>query len=145
MFYYEWSFANWNCIFSQKTISRPRVIFFLAGCYSYCHGYSFLFRCAKLPDGHDIPRLRWPITQKLSWFFTAHTHMTVLTPLLQGGMISMNRRTDATFNITMIVLILLSGPRGVFMKENGFNWMSACGMYFWRAFLRFTDGRVRVG
>jgi hypothetical protein len=23
--------------------------------------------------------------------------------------------------------------------------MSACGMYFWRAFLRFTDGRVRVG
>jgi hypothetical protein len=49
-------------------------------------------------------------------------------------MLGMNKQTYATLNIVMIVLIILSGPRGVFMKENGYNWMSASGMYVFAGF-----------
>jgi hypothetical protein len=87
-----------------------------------------------LPDGYNDPRVRWPITQELSWFFTAHTHMTLLTPLLHGGMLSMNKQTYATLNIIMVFLIILSGPRDIFMKENGYTWMSASGMYVFAGF-----------
>jgi hypothetical protein len=60
--------------------------------------------------------------------------MTLMTPLLHGGMLSMNRRTYATLNIFMVVLIVLTGPRGAFMKENGYNWMSGSAMYVFAGF-----------
>jgi hypothetical protein len=122
-------------LFSIRKPFRARgLVCFWIALIAYCHGCSFVFRMAGLPDGYNDTRVRWPITQKLSWFFTAHTHMTILTPLLHGGMLSMNRHTYARLNVVMVVLILLSGPRGVFVKENGFNWMSACGMYVFAGF-----------
>jgi hypothetical protein len=122
-------------LFSIRKPFRARgLIFFWLAVIFYCHGCSFVFRHMGLPDGHNIPRVRWPITQELSWFFTAHTHMTLLTPLLHGGMLGMNKHTYATLDIVMIVLIILSGPRGVFMKDNGYNWMSASGMYVFAGF-----------
>jgi hypothetical protein len=109
-------------LFSIRKPFRARgVTFFWLAVVFYCHGCSFILRCVGLPDGRDDPRVRWPITQGMSWFFTAHTHMTLLTPLLHGGMLGMNRRAYATLNIVMIVLIILSGPRGVFMNENAHN------------------------
>jgi hypothetical protein len=47
--------------------------------------------------------------------------------------------------MVMIVLIILSGPRGVFMKENGYNWMSASGMYVLLDSSPFMDGPVMDG
>jgi hypothetical protein len=97
-----------------------------------------------LPDGQNDPRVRWPITQQSSWFFTAHTHMTLLTPLLHGGMLSINKQTCATLNIVMVFLIILSGPRDVLMKENGYNWMLSSGMYVFAGFFSAVNGIYRA-
>jgi hypothetical protein len=122
-------------LFSIRKPFRARgLIFFWLAVIFYCHGCSFVFGHMGLPDGWDNPRVRWPITQELSWFFTAYAHMTILTLLLHGGMLSMTKQTYATFNIVMVFLIILSGPRGVFMKENGYTWTSASRMYVFAGF-----------
>jgi hypothetical protein len=52
-----------------------------------------------------------------------------MTQLLHGGMLSMTKGTYAMLNVLIIALIIWTGPRGVFMKENGYHWMSAVAMY----------------
>jgi hypothetical protein len=122
-------------LFSIRKPFRARgVVVFCFAVTFYSRGCSFLFRLVGLPDGRNDIRAHWPITQQLSWFFTAHTIMTFMTPLLHGGMLSMNKRTYAMLNIFMIGLIIWTGPRGVFMKENGYNWMSAVAMYVFAGF-----------
>jgi hypothetical protein len=44
-----------------------------------------------------------------------------MTPLLHGGMLGLDKRSYVMLNVGMVVLIILTGPRGAFMKENGYN------------------------
>jgi hypothetical protein len=117
-------------LFSIRGRFRARgVACFWLSLIFYCRFFSFVFRQLGLPDDHTNQAMKYPITGSVSWFFTAHTLMTLTTPILHGGMLALSLRAHTYINLGIVGFILWCGPEGIFVQKRGYNWMSACFMY----------------
>jgi hypothetical protein len=64
------------------------VLFFCLTLTIYLRGIAWLWKWFGFQDRtHDL-RLYYPIVGCFSWFFTAHTQLTLMTPVLDKGMLA---------------------------------------------------------
>jgi hypothetical protein len=71
----------------------------------------------------------YPITGRMSHYFTSHTMMTLMTPILHPGMLGLTKRAYIAVDVGIVGFMVWCGGNGIFMSGNGYNWMAACTMY----------------
>jgi hypothetical protein len=72
---------------------------------------------------------RFPIISCFSWFFTSHTILTLLTSVLNPGIVSLSRYGYRFVAIGIIVMILSFRAPGMDILGDGLNWMNAVFLY----------------
>jgi hypothetical protein len=124
-----------STIFSLRSPFRAKgVLFFCIGLRAQLELLACLLQSFGLPDRTLESNFRYPITMQFSWFFTAHTLMTCMTPILNGGMLALSKRAYFFVEIAIIAAIIWFGPAGLVIPAYGFHWVNACMLYVFAGF-----------
>jgi hypothetical protein len=60
--------------------------------------------------------------------------MSLMTPILNGGMLALSKTSYCFIEIGIISVIIWFGPAGLVIQGNGFNWVNACLLYVFAGF-----------
>jgi hypothetical protein len=137
-----------SAIFSIRGPFRAKgLVLFCLTLLIYVRGIAWLWKWFGLGDHTQKFALRYPIVGQVSWFFTAHTIMTLTTPVLNAGMLELSQRAHLFVNIGIIALTIWFCPYGRFIAGKGTNWENGCllhvvagyfGVHGWLHGLFFT-------
>jgi hypothetical protein len=112
-------------LFSIRSLFRARGVFcFWLTLIFYGRASSWLFYYVGLPDVRADQRILYPISGGYSWFFTAHTLVTLFTIILHPGMAILSRSAYFLVNVFIVWLTLWWG-----VSFTATYWVNACLMY----------------
>jgi hypothetical protein len=116
-----------STVFSIRAPFRAKALsFFCLTLKTHTETLALLFQSLGLQNHKSNPKIRYPISGVLSWFFTAHTLMSLMTPILNGGMLALSKTSYFLIEIGIITVIIWFGLTGLVIQGNGFNWVNAC-------------------
>jgi hypothetical protein len=107
---------------------------FVSGLCFYCRAAAALLFWLGFQDKRSELPMRFPIFGQFSWFFTAHTFLTLLTPILNGGIISLGKGAYRWVLIGIIVLVRRRDPPAFDLVGGGFNWQNAVCSYIFAGY-----------
>jgi hypothetical protein len=117
-------------LFSIRAPFRARGVFcFWLTLLFYGRVSAALFRDAGLGDITGDQRIRYPISCSYSWFFTAHTVMTLFTIVFHPGMAQLSRRAYLFVNVFIVWLTVWWG-----VSFTNPAWTNACLMSVFAGF-----------
>jgi hypothetical protein len=133
-------------------IRRPfRLQGFICFCLSiqfYTRLYAHIFAFFGVVDLTSDFTVRFPLTGQQSWFFTSHALMTVITPVLHAGMLSLSLSAYATADLALLILLAICEPNGPLVFSTfpgpGTNWMNAVMLYFFAGFFAVHGWRLNT-
>jgi hypothetical protein len=129
--------------FALRRPFRERgLLFFSLTLVMYVRGIAWLWKWLGFQDHTSNLMLRYPITDHLSWLFTADVELTLMAPVLNKGMLDLGRREYVFVDIGILVLLIWVGPMGYLIPGVGQNWENVCMVYPLAGFLAFMDDRL---
>jgi hypothetical protein len=124
-----------STVFSLRAPFRAKSLgFFCLALRAHGELLAFILHFLGLPNHRLNRKIQYPITGRLSWFFTAHSLMTLTTPVLNGGMLALSKKAYCYVEIVIMIVIIWFGPAGPVIQGNGFNWENACMLYVFAGF-----------
>jgi hypothetical protein len=114
---------------------------------AYARTTAWFWKWLGFPDHSQDLRVRYPIVGFFSWFFTSHTQLTLMTPVLNKGMLGLSKREYFLVDIGIVACLVWFGPTGHFMFNSGLNWENACMLYVFAGFFGvhgWSFGTVRT-
>jgi hypothetical protein len=124
-----------STVFSIRAPFRAKALsLFCLTLRTHTEALAFLFQLLGLQNHRSNWKIQYPISGGLSWFFTAHTLMSLMTPILNGGMLGLNKTSYSFIEVGIITIIIWFGPAGLVIQGNGFNWVNACMLYVFAGF-----------
>jgi hypothetical protein len=137
-----YSMTGWFQVGTLFLIGRPfRLRGLLCFCLSinfYSRALALLFRALGIANLTADFTVRFPILRQQSWFFTAHTILTLIAPVLHPGMLALSASAYALADLGILTVLSVCEPGGpvVFSAFHGpgMNWMNAVMLYFFAGF-----------
>jgi hypothetical protein len=111
------------------SIRRPfrarRLIFFCLTLLLYVRSMASVWKWFGVGDYTHSYQLRYPINGRFSWFFTAHTRLTLMAPVCNAGMLGWSKRAHCYVNVGIILLSIWCYSTDSFVPGGGANWENA--------------------
>jgi hypothetical protein len=135
-----------STVFSLRAPFRAKaLVFFCLALKAQGELLAFLLHLLGLPNHRLNRKIQYPISGRLSWFFTAHSLMTLMMPILNGGLLALTKRVYGYVEIAIVIVIIWFGPAGLVIHGNGFNWENACLLSVFAGFFGIHGWPFRPG
>jgi hypothetical protein len=120
--------------------TRPILIFVLV-LNVYCQLGRWFCRLFRIPY-QETPRLDYPIWHSFSWFFTAHTMLSVMTAVFHGGMLAMSWGQYVFIDWMIIGILTFTHCGGPLNLSTGHCWMNAVLLYIFAGYFALHGWRL---
>jgi hypothetical protein len=127
-------FQIWPSFAIRSPFRAKGLVFFCLALMLYVRSLAWIGKWLDFQDLTHVLPFRYPIVGRLSWFFTSHAELTLMTPVLNAGLLALSRRAYLAVDVGILVLLVWFGPTGYFIPSPGMNWENACMLYVFAGF-----------
>jgi hypothetical protein len=127
-------FQIWPSCAIRSPFRAKGLVFFCLTVVIYVRSLTWMWKWFGFQDLTRILQIRHPIVSPFSWFFTSHAELTLMTPVLNTGLLALSKRAYFVVDVGILVLLVWFGPTGYFIPHPGTNWENACMLYVFAGF-----------